>query len=83
MVCEFKKLVFFKKEGEYMKTLKELREERGLTQQDMANKLGYSGKSGYSMLENGDVKNITMGKLLIIADAFNLSIDELKNFLFK
>lgn len=36
--------------------LKRLRLEKGYTQQDMAEKLGYSGKSGYCLLENGAVK---------------------------
>ena len=36
--------------------LKELRMARGFTQAEMAKKLGYKGKSGYCMLENGQVR---------------------------
>jgi DNA-binding XRE family transcriptional regulator len=36
--------------------LKELRTARGFTQAEMAKKLGYKGKSGYCMLENGQVR---------------------------
>jgi len=36
--------------------LKELRTARGFTQAEMAKKLGYKGKSGYCMLENGRVR---------------------------
>lgn len=36
--------------------LRELRREAGLTQEAMAEQLGYSGKSSYCLLENGTVK---------------------------
>lgn len=36
-----------------LKKLKELRKKRGITQAQMAKKLGYKGKSGYCQLENG------------------------------
>lgn len=36
--------------------LKKLRVEKGYTQEYMAEKLGYSDKSGYNHLENGNVK---------------------------
>lgn len=36
--------------------LKQLRKEAGLTQSDMAQKLGYKHKTGYQVLESGTVK---------------------------
>lgn len=38
------------------KQLKKLRIAKGLTQAEMAKRLGYKGKSGYCMLENGQVR---------------------------
>jgi len=35
------------------KKLKEARKENGITQEEMAKILGYSSKSGYSMIETG------------------------------
>lgn len=49
------------------KLLKKLRLEKGYTQHDMAKKLGYSGKSGYCLLENGAVK-MTLEKAKQIAE---------------
>jgi len=39
-----------------MNTLRKIREKKGITQEEMAIKLGYSGKSGYCHLENGNVR---------------------------
>ena len=39
-----------------IKFLKTIREDKGYTQEYMAKQLGYSGKSGYCLLENGAVK---------------------------
>lgn len=36
--------------------LRELRREAGLTQEAMAEQMGYKGKSSYCLLENGTVK---------------------------
>ena len=36
--------------------LKKLREDKGITQDEMAELLGYRHKSGYSKLENGESK---------------------------
>lgn len=36
--------------------LKKIRMEKGYTQEQMAEKLGYKDKSGYNHLENGNVK---------------------------
>ncbi len=50
-----------------LKRLKELRKLKGLTQNDMAQKLGYKGKSSYCMLENGQVR-MTIDTAKKIAD---------------
>lgn len=67
--------------GGLLKSLKELRKERGITLQHMAEVLGYSGKSGYFMLENVAPRNIPIGKLIVIAKEFNLSVEDLKKIL--
>ena len=46
--------------------LKKLRIEKGFTQEYMAEKLGYSDKSGYNHLENGNVK-ISLDRAVEIA----------------
>jgi len=51
--------------------IKDLRIAKGLTQAEMAEKLGYSSKSGYCQLENGTVK-MTIEKALLIAKALNV-----------
>lgn len=53
------------------KFLKELREKSGYTQEDMAKELGYKGKSGYCLLENGSVK-MTIEKARKISEVFNI-----------
>lgn len=53
--------------------LKELREEHGYTQEEMAILLGYSSRSGYCMLENGKVK-LTLSKIKKLAEIFNVDI---------
>lgn len=57
--------------------LKTKRKNRGYTQSDMAKKLGYSGKSGYSCLEAGKVK-ISIETSLKIKEALYLSEEEYK-----
>lgn len=59
-----------------MKRLKELRQEKGVTQKEMAEILGYKGISGYNMIENQS-NNIGLDKAKIIADYFGVSIEEL------
>lgn len=49
-----------------MKILKKLREERGYTQEYMAERLGYKGKSGYCLLEKGSIK-LTVEKAIAIS----------------
>lgn len=56
--------------------LKLIRENKGLTQSDMAILLGYKHKSGYNKLELGDRK-ITLEQARIISTKFNMSIEEI------
>ena len=56
--------------------LKEIRENKGLTQSDMAELLGYKHKSGYNKLELGDRK-ITLEQAKIISEYFNMTIEEI------
>ncbi|WP_238917213.1 helix-turn-helix transcriptional regulator [Clostridium sp. YIM B02555] len=51
--------------------LKKLRVENGKTQKEVAKALGYSGKSGYSMLENGNVE-LTISKAKLLADFYKI-----------
>ncbi len=53
------------------KLLKKLRIENRKTQQEVAKVLGYSSKSGYSMLENGDVE-LTISKAKVLAIFYNI-----------
>ncbi len=39
-----------------LEKLKNLRRSKGITQAEMAKKLGYKGKSSYCMLENGQIR---------------------------
>ncbi|MGI5840540.1 MAG: helix-turn-helix transcriptional regulator [bacterium] len=56
--------------------LKELRTAKGLSQEDMAKKLGYKDKSGYCLLENGHVK-MTLEKALLICKIFEVDLKEI------
>lgn len=56
--------------------LKEIRENKGLTQSDMAELLGYKHKSGYNKLELGDRK-ITLEQAKIISEYFNMTIEDI------
>lgn len=47
--------------------LKKMREDKGYTQEFMAKKLGYKGKSGYCLLENGSTK-LSVEKAIKIAE---------------
>lgn len=58
------------------KKLKEVREERGITQQQMAKILGYKHKSGYSKLELGERK-ISIEQAKLISDFFSMSIEDI------
>lgn len=56
--------------------LKQIRESNNVTQDDMAELLGYKHKSGYSKLENGERK-ISINQAKIISDFFKRSIEEI------
>lgn len=51
--------------------LKRLRLKNNETQDEVAKILGYRGKSGYSMLENGKVE-LTISKAKILAKLYNV-----------
>ncbi len=53
--------------------LKELRIKNGKTQEEVAKVLGYKGKSGYSMLENGKVE-LTIQKAKLLAEFYKVDI---------
>ena len=57
--------------------LKEKREQLGYTQEQMAEKLGYSSKSGYNMLENGNVK-LSLEKAKILSNLLNIPLNEIQ-----
>lgn len=52
--------------------LKRLRLEKGFTQEYMAEKLGYSDKSGYNHIENGNVK-LSLAKAIEIAKILDVN----------
>ena len=56
-----------------LKRLKELRKQKGLTQEQMAQKLGYKGKSGYCQLENGQAP-MTLDRIEIIAEVLGKEV---------
>ncbi|MDU4952943.1 MAG: XRE family transcriptional regulator [Clostridium cadaveris] len=56
--------------------LKKIREEKNITQEEIASLLGYRHKSGYSKLENGDRK-ISVEQAKVISDFFNMSIEDI------
>lgn len=58
------------------KNLRRIREEAGLKQSDMAELLGYSGATGYSMLENSN-QDITLTKAKLISEIFDKPIEEI------
>lgn len=68
------KLFIERCEVKILKKLKEIRVNKGYTQNDMAKILGYKHKSGYNKLELGDRK-ITLDQAKIISDLFNLPIE--------
>ncbi|MGL4569662.1 MAG: helix-turn-helix transcriptional regulator [Clostridium sp.] len=54
-------------------SLKDLRNKYGYTQEEVALKLGYSSKSGYSMLENGKV-NLSISKAKMLSELYKIDI---------
>ena len=63
-----------------MKTLginiRKKREELGMTQQELANKLGYASKSTINKIENG-TNDITQSKIIAFAKVLNTTVPEL------
>lgn len=76
-ILYLRKQIVYLREGEkvYIK-LKEIRENSGVTQNKMANLLGYKHKSGYSKLENGERK-LSIEQAKTISDFFNMSIEDI------
>jgi len=60
----------------HLENLKKLRKERGITQETMAQYLGYKSKSGYCQLENGDVV-MTLEKAIRISEILNEDLNTL------
>lgn len=58
----------------YAINLRYLRNKQGLTQENMAHRIGY--KQGYSAFENGKVKP-NVDDLLLLADCFGITLDQL------
>ena len=56
--------------------IKQLRIERGLTQEELADKLGYKHKTSISKIES-DARRLTQPKIQAIADIFGVSPSEL------
>ena len=57
--------------------LKKAREKKGYTQEQMAEKLGYRGKSGYNMLENGNV-TLSLKTAKKIAEILEIPLNEVQ-----
>lgn len=60
----------------YVENIKYLRKKHEMTQDDMANLLGYKGKQGYNALETGKVKP-NVDDLEKLADFFGVTLDQL------
>lgn len=56
-----------------LKRLKELRKQKGFTQEQMAKRLGYKGKSGYCQLENGQAP-MTIDRVELIAEVLGKEV---------
>lgn len=60
----------------YTVNLRYLRKKHKMTQDDMANLLGYRGKQGYSMIETGK-SGISIENLEKLADFFGVTLDQM------
>lgn len=69
--------VMYNKNGDFMiiKRLKDLREDKDLKQQDLADYLGIT-RSAYSNYENG-IREVPLTVLMKIADFYRVSVDYL------
>ena len=56
--------------------IKEIRKREGLTQQELANILGYSDKSMIAHIENGD-NEMSNDKITLLLNIFNINANEL------
>lgn len=59
-----------------LEKIKQMRIDKGLSQQAMADLLGYKTATGYSYFESGRC-DLDPDKLPILADVFNLKMEEL------
>lgn len=59
-----------------LKKLREIRKSKGITQAEMAQRLGYKGKSGYCQLEKGQV-NMTLEKASRICEVLGAKMDDI------
>lgn len=62
--------------------LKKIRSEKGITQAEMAEKLGYSDPSGYTKIEAGNV-DIPVSKVLGIKNILKLTDKQTREIFFK
>lgn len=60
----------------YAKNVKYLRKKHEMTQDDMANLIGYRGKQGYNAIETGKL-GLSVEKLEKISDYFGVTLDQL------
>lgn len=60
----------------YALNLAYLRKKHGMTQQEISELLGYSGKQGYNAIETGKVKP-TIDTLEKLADFFGVTMDQI------
>lgn len=67
---------------EFGKILRKLREEKGVTQEELAKKLGYKNNSYISRVERGDFLP-SRDKLKVIAEVLKMPFRELDSLLFE
>lgn len=60
----------------YSENLRYLRKKHGMTQEDMADLLGYKGKQGYNAIETGTAKT-AVNDLEKLADFFGVTLDQM------
>ena len=59
--------------------IRKLRKEKGMSQSDLAAKLGYASNSMVAQIENGQI-DLPFSKVLAIADAFGVSLPVLLGY---
>lgn len=60
----------------YIKNLIWLRKSKGMTQDEIAKKFGFKGKSSWSLIEYGEI-SISVENLIRLADFYEVSLDDL------